>query len=472
MIGTSSPGHEWRIFLHRNRVFMLICLIPLFSFLCSKKKLVQQRSLQTSDRPIIPNILMMPITKTAEKNDQYAIEWVDSNKSFRKARDIQLKIHRTQVSAISVFNANFLSPTWRLIWRHFRKIRERVVRIATEWRLLLSSVCIRFQSPRDYSFDCERESSPFPRTRVLKFIGEWSENFSKGNEGNKFRIGFQSWKLWDQWESWRASATNRSHASNSNRDQLSFVRTKRLFQVVASLLASLSLLASGMGLGYPAITTQLLRSGSDVVFTPSQISWFASITAIVCPFGGPLSGFLSDKIGRIRTLMLTNIIAIVSWAIIGFSSQQDAGVSFVQLMAGRAIIGLNIGMTTAPTVMFVSEICHPSLRGRLTILSSPFFTAIGLLTIYFLGYLIPVSLSLFENPWNTSNLFRIQTDYRLVSLIAGAITLVSLLLLFLLPESPVYLVTKNEIDKARYALTVFRNLREWFSQLLTTSFMN
>lgn len=157
-----------------------------------------------------------------------------------------------------------------------------------------------------------------------------------------------------------------------------------------SLLASLSVLGSGMGLGYPAITSQLLLRG-DLVLTPSEVSWFASITAIVCPIGGPLSGFLCDKIGRRNTLMSINIIAIVSWIIIGFSSRIDAEVLFYQLMIARAIIGLNIGMTTAPTVMYVSEVCHPSLRGRLTLLSSPFFTAVGLLTIYFLGYLISVS---------------------------------------------------------------------------------
>jgi hypothetical protein len=47
----------------------------LFTFVrCSKKKLIQQRSQQTSDRPSIPNILMMPTTKAADKNDQYAVE--------------------------------------------------------------------------------------------------------------------------------------------------------------------------------------------------------------------------------------------------------------------------------------------------------------------------------------------------------------------------------------------------------------
>lgn len=160
-----------------------------------------------------------------------------------------------------------------------------------------------------------------------------------------------------------------------------------------SCLANLSVITTGIGLGYPAITTQLLLGDdADVILTPSQVSWFASVTAIACPFGGPLSGFLTDKIGRRNTLMVVNVIAIVSWIIIGFSSHDDSKLFFIQLMVGRSMIGVCIGMITTPAVMYSSEICHPKLRGRLTILSTPFFMAFGVVVAYFLGYLIPVSL--------------------------------------------------------------------------------
>lgn len=149
-----------------------------------------------------------------------------------------------------------------------------------------------------------------------------------------------------------------------------------------------------MGLGYPSVTSQLLLDDDRVALTISQVSWFASITAIVCPIGGPLSGYFTDKIGRRNSLTLINLISLISWIMIGFSSRVNAQTFYIQLMVARAFIGIGIGMTSAPAVMYVSEVCHPKLRGRLTLLSSPFFTAFGLLTIYFLGYLIPVSLSL------------------------------------------------------------------------------
>lgn len=160
---------------------------------------------------------------------------------------------------------------------------------------------------------------------------------------------------------------------------------------MVALLASMSQLPAGMGLGFPAITNQLLLKEE---FSQSQVSWFASVTAITCPMGGIISGVLCDKIGRIHTLMFTNLIAIVSWIIIGLSSRSDLEISFIELMIARTIIGFNIGMTSTANITYVAETCHPSLRGRLSIVASPFFTALGILTIYFLGYLIPVSLKL------------------------------------------------------------------------------
>lgn len=166
---------------------------------------------------------------------------------------------------------------------------------------------------------------------------------------------------------------------------------ERLFQVIFCTLANLSNISAGLGLGYPAITTQLLLKDTNLSLSESQVSWFASITAITCPIGGLISGYLSDRIGRKRTLILTDVIAMISWIIIGFSSRTDSQVLFIQLMISRTIIGVIIGMSTTPSVMYTSEVCDPKIRGRLTMMSSPFFTAFGMLLIYLLGYLIPVN---------------------------------------------------------------------------------
>lgn len=151
-------------------------------------------------------------------------------------------------------------------------------------------------------------------------------------------------------------------------------------------------MTTGIGHGFPATTSQLLlREDTGMTLTKSQVSWFASVTAIACIFGGPIAGFLTDNIGRKKTLLLINVISIISWTIIGFSSRVDVENLFIQLMIARVLIGIAIGMITPPAVMYSSEICHPKLRGGMTVLSTPFFTALGMLIAYLMGFLFPVS---------------------------------------------------------------------------------
>lgn len=71
-------NYDWH-FANSSLLIRFSCFIIWFRALlsrCSKKKLLQQRSLQTSDRPTIPNFLMMPAAKNVEKGDQYVVEWV------------------------------------------------------------------------------------------------------------------------------------------------------------------------------------------------------------------------------------------------------------------------------------------------------------------------------------------------------------------------------------------------------------
>lgn len=163
-----------------------------------------------------------------------------------------------------------------------------------------------------------------------------------------------------------------------------------VIQVFFAMMANLSVLSPGMGLGFPAVTTEILLRNKELVLTPEQVSWFASVTALICPFRGPISSFCVTKFGRKGTLILINIISIIFWLIIGFSSQSDAKILFIQLIIARVLTGLAIGSMTVPALMYVTEICYPRIRGRMVVLSTPFFISSGILLIYFLGYITGV----------------------------------------------------------------------------------
>lgn len=71
--------------------------------------------------------------------------------------------------------------------------------------------------------------------------------------------------------------------------------------------------------------------------------------------------------------------------------------------------GIAVGMSSSPAAVYAAEISHPKLRGRLTLLSA-LCTAIGMLFIYLLGYLIPVSIfSQCFPSTNWRNLLRSET---------------------------------------------------------------
>lgn len=159
-----------------------------------------------------------------------------------------------------------------------------------------------------------------------------------------------------------------------------------LHRAILCLIANFSVLAAGMGLAFPSISTNQLLTELN----SEQVSWFASITAIACPFGGLISGYVCEKFGRKGSLIFIDVIAIVSWLLLGLSNFSGEYL-FIQLLIARLLIGFNIGMSTTPAVMYTAEVCDPALRGRLTMLSSPFFTATGMVMTYFLGAVVSVS---------------------------------------------------------------------------------
>ncbi|XP_058447708.1 facilitated trehalose transporter Tret1-2 homolog [Malaya genurostris] len=208
-------------------------------------------------------------------------------------------------------------------------------------------------------------------------------------------------------------------------------------QLTMSILANLTVLSSGMGLGYSAITLHsLTREDNPLRLNAEQASWFASISAIACPFGGLISGYLLDRIGRKWTLTLINILSIVSWALIAVSSRTNFEQMYTQILIARVIIGLVIGLVSAPASIYSAEIATPRMRGRLTVLTS-LAIALGILIIYSFGYFIP------EN-------------FRLVAGIASGCCVVFLLLLLPLTESPAWLLSKQREQDAERSLKRIR----------------
>ncbi|XP_049535903.1 facilitated trehalose transporter Tret1-like [Anopheles darlingi] len=228
---------------------------------------------------------------------------------------------------------------------------------------------------------------------------------------------------------------------NSSSATVKLTKRAAITQIITAVVANITIISSGMGIGFPSIALmELTNSTTSVVLSESDASWFASITSILCPVGGLLSGYMLDKIGRKKSLYCINVISIISWVIMSLASRTDGALLFIQLMVARIIIGVAIGLSSTPASIYAAEVAHPSLRGRLTLLTAC-FTGVGMLMVYSLGYMF-------------------KDDWRYVCTICGVFTVVALLSVIPLPESPSWLVGKKRMAEAERHLKVVRGIKE------------
>ena len=83
-----------------------------------------------------------------------------------------------------------------------------------------------------------------------------------------------------------------------------------------------------------------------------------SATLVCSAFGGWIAGYLSDRIGRVRTLQLT-----VLWFTV-FSLFSAVAQSFAQLAIFRAFLGFGFGGEWTAGAVLMSETIRPRFRGR------------------------------------------------------------------------------------------------------------
>ncbi|MQA83727.1 MAG: MFS transporter [Streptosporangiales bacterium] len=101
-----------------------------------------------------------------------------------------------------------------------------------------------------------------------------------------------------------------------------------------------------------------------------QSGLIATVTLVVSALGGALAGILADRIGRVRTLMIT----IAAYALFTFLS--GLAPNYELLLIFRALQGLGFGGEWAAGAILVAEISNAKQRGR-TLGAIQSFWAIG-----------------------------------------------------------------------------------------------
>lgn len=168
-------------------------------------------------------------------------------------------------------------------------------------------------------------------------------------------------------------------------------------------------------------------------FTLSQIGlgWAVGSLVLGCMVGAGISGRLSDMFGRKRMLISTSIIFAIS------AVGSATATAFWFFIVSRITCGIAVGAASLLSPTYIAEISPSHLRGRLVSLNQLAIT-IGILVVYFTNYLL---VNAGDQNWR----------YMLGSEVIPAI--IFFLSLFLVPESPRWLVKNKQRDKALKTLT-------------------
>jgi len=147
--------------------------------------------------------------------------------------------------------------------------------------------------------------------------------------------------------------------------------------------------------------------------------------------GALISGFVSDRLGRKKAIMIGAIIWCFG-SIIVCASQDIA-----MLIVGRVINGLSVGICSAQVPVYISELAPPSKRGRLVGCQQWSITW-GIMIMFYISY----GCSFLDG----AKAFRIPWGLQMIPAIVLFCGMI------FLPESPRWLARHDRWDEARAVL--------------------
>lgn len=179
--------------------------------------------------------------------------------------------------------------------------------------------------------------------------------------------------------------------------------------------------------------------------TPSEIGWAMSSALVGCLLGALVSGGLSDRFGRKKLLILAGLFFTVSaiWTALA--------ADFTMFVAFRLVGGIGIGLASNLSPMYIAEISPAEIRGRLVSVNQ-LTIVIGILAAQIVNWLIARPVPAGATPAEILASWNGQTGWRWMF---GAETLPAVVffaLMFLVPESPRWLVRNGRAAEAEKVL--------------------
>jgi SP family xylose:H+ symportor-like MFS transporter len=168
----------------------------------------------------------------------------------------------------------------------------------------------------------------------------------------------------------------------------------------------------------------------------TMMGWVASSALVGCIAGCAAAGFLSDRFGRKKMLILSAVLFALTGAGCAIAENTTG------LVIYRIIGGIGVGIASMLSPIYIAEIAPTHMRGRL-VSYNQFAIVTGMLVVYFVNYYIAARGN---ETWN------MQSGWRWMFGSETIPALLFLAFLFFIPESPRWLAKNNQAERSRQVL--------------------
>jgi sugar porter (SP) family MFS transporter len=232
------------------------------------------------------------------------------------------------------------------------------------------------------------------------------------------------------------------HADSQSKSQ---ERVSAKYNLTYIWLISLTAALGGLLFGYDWVVIGGAKPFFERYFglvDPVQKGWANSCALIGCLIGAMAAGATSDRFGRKRLLISSALLFTVTSLGIGLSN------SFTAFVIWRIMGGVAIGLASNLSPMYIAEIAPAAMRGRL-VATNQITIVIGILAAQLINFVIAeaippgMSEELLAASWNC------QEGWRWMFAATAVPSMIFLVSMFFVPESPRWLVKNGREEDAR-----------------------
>lgn len=170
-----------------------------------------------------------------------------------------------------------------------------------------------------------------------------------------------------------------------------------------------------------------------------------TIALIGCMIGACTCGWLADRIGRKKLLLVSAVIFLVSAIMTGAFN------AFGAFLVARFFGGIGIGIASGLSPMYIAEVAPAEIRGKLVSLNQ-MTIVIGILAAQIVNWQIADPIPADFSPADIAASWNGQMSWRWMFWAAAFPAAAFLLLVFFIPESPRWQAMKGGKDKAQLTL--------------------